>query len=479
MADAMPLVSCLCPTYGRPRLLREAIWSFLQQDYPNKELVIVNDHPNAISLDRPYPGVVVHNLPARLATMGQKRNETARLARGEILLNWDDDDLYLPWRITDTVRHLAAAPDKWVFKATRAWHSTDNGRYHIAHNYFHGQAAMRRTLFDHVGWYPEMNAGEDVVFEAGIPRERWLHFPATPSELMYLYRWGNGVTHISELGPDRPGQPSGYEIIARRYGAEAGGVVTPGFDRDYWRNLTEAAAQLPDVSPVELHALTQRLAPHHDLGAPGAGYLTDWVPETFRFPGQERVDALFAHNNNMMMNREAQFLAYLATKAPADRGSFVEIGSRSGKSAAHLAQVAVNRGRGPIFSIDLWDQAPARWSGTGTLEGFLALMEQLGLKDAVVALKGDSRVIGAAWQKPISLLFVDGDHSYEGALSDYQRFSPHIVPGGIIAFHDYCHSLFPDVRRVIDEVVLSSGLWTDPYVLREHNGIWCARKRRE
>lgn len=471
MTDTLPLASCLCPTYGRPAPLGEAIWSFLQQDYPNKELIIVNDHHRPITLDRAYPGVVVHNLPERLPNMGQKRNCVVRLARGEILLNWDDDDLYLPWRISESVRRLQAAPDKWAFKPTRAWHSTDNQRYHIAHNYFHGQLAMRRTIFDHVGWYPDMNAGQDVAFEVRIPPERWLHYPASPGELLYIYRWGNGVPHISEYGLDQPGRASGYERVAERVKDEAGGVIRPGFGRSYWQDLIEAAARLPNVDPAEVDVLARRLAPFHDP------LVADWDPGAFRFDGDEQLDAAYGRNTNMMMNLEARFLAYLATKAPAEAGCFVEIGSRSGKSTAYLGRVLANRGRGPLYSIDLWDLAPPRWQGTGTLQEWVAALDRLGLKETVVPVKGDSRLIGATWKQPIALLFVDGDHSYEGALTDYLRFSPYIVPGGIIAFHDYCHSLFPDVRRVVQEYVLPSGQWSDPFVLQDHNGIWCARKR--
>jgi len=40
----LPKISCLCPTYGRPQCLEEAIFSFLTQDYQGeKELVILND----------------------------------------------------------------------------------------------------------------------------------------------------------------------------------------------------------------------------------------------------------------------------------------------------------------------------------------------------------------------------------------------------------------------------------------------------
>jgi predicted O-methyltransferase YrrM len=40
----------------------------------------------------------------------------------------------------------------------------------------------------------------------------------------------------------------------------------------------------------------------------------------------------------------------------------------------------------------------------------------------------------------LDLLFIDGDHSYEGALRDYQNYSPLVKKGGLIAFHDIVNS---------------------------------------
>lgn len=43
-----------------------------------------------------------------------------------------------------------------------------------------------------------------------------------------------------------------------------------------------------------------------------------------------------------------------------------------------------------------------------------------------VALKGES----------LDLIFIDGDHSYEGVKADFLAYSPLVRPGGMIAFHD-------------------------------------------
>jgi len=38
-----PIISVCMITYDRPELLEEAIYCFLQQTYPHKELIILND----------------------------------------------------------------------------------------------------------------------------------------------------------------------------------------------------------------------------------------------------------------------------------------------------------------------------------------------------------------------------------------------------------------------------------------------------
>jgi predicted O-methyltransferase YrrM len=37
---------------------------------------------------------------------------------------------------------------------------------------------------------------------------------------------------------------------------------------------------------------------------------------------------------------------------------------------------------------------------------------------------------------PVDVLFIDGDHSYDGVRRDYELYAPLVRPGGVIAFHD-------------------------------------------
>jgi predicted O-methyltransferase YrrM len=57
--------------------------------------------------------------------------------------------------------------------------------------------------------------------------------------------------------------------------------------------------------------------------------------------------------------------------------------------------------------------------------------------------------------KSVDLLFIDGDHRYEGVKKDFELFSPLVASPGIIAFHDIADSTkFPDcqVKPFWDEI---------------------------
>jgi len=49
----------------------------------------------------------------------------------------------------------------------------------------------------------------------------------------------------------------------------------------------------------------------------------------------------------------------------------------------------------------------------------------------------DSGKCHADFEGPVHLLFVDGDHSYEGVKADIAGWTPKVAPGGVVAFHDF------------------------------------------
>ncbi len=80
-------------------------------------------------------------------------------------------------------------------------------------------------------------------------------------------------------------------------------------------------------------------------------------------------------------------------------------------------------------------------------------------------LRGDSPAVGKTFGRPIDLLHIDADHSYEGVKGDFENWSPWVRPGGCVLFHDT--EAFPGVRRLFDEL---PGRKKE---IKEHYGLGC------
>lgn len=101
-----PKISCLTVTLDRLVQLKMAIRCFCDQTYPNKELVIVTDGTNwfkrAINDYLKYLNRTdIRFVPIKSNgyNLGQLRNISIMEATGDIICQWDDDDLYHPNRL--------------------------------------------------------------------------------------------------------------------------------------------------------------------------------------------------------------------------------------------------------------------------------------------------------------------------------------------------------------------------------------------
>ena len=47
-----------------------------------------------------------------------------------------------------------------------------------------------------------------------------------------------------------------------------------------------------------------------------------------------------------------------------------------------------------------------------------------------------SEIVTAAWNKPVGLLWIDGDHRYAGVRGDFECWSPELAQGAMVAFDD-------------------------------------------
>ncbi len=215
--EELPAVSCMCLTYGRPNLLEEAIQSFLLQDYVGpKELIVLNDCV-AQQLEFEHPEVSVVNISRRFRTVGEKRNACAALAAHDLLFVWDDDDIFLPHRISYSVRMFEAK--KGFFKPSRAFSLNDGKLSGPKSNLFHSGGCFSKQLFDEAHGYCHMGSGQDMELELAFEKiiGRGKNYDGIrPEEIYYLYRWGGtGSFHLSGFGRDKPGTESGNQKTAK------------------------------------------------------------------------------------------------------------------------------------------------------------------------------------------------------------------------------------------------------------------------
>ncbi len=119
----------------------------------------------------------------------------------------------------------------------------------------------------------------------------------------------------------------------------------------------------------------------------------------------------------------------------ASNGIIVEIGSYLGKSSNYLVS-SLSKG-GHLYCIDPWF-GKGDWilsKETDTYDQFLANMKAWTGK--FTALRGYSAEIVQNWIQPIDLLFIDGDHTYEGCILDIRLWFPFLKKDGWICLHDY------------------------------------------
>jgi tetratricopeptide (TPR) repeat protein len=169
---------------------------------------------------------------------------------------------------------------------------------------------------------------------------------------------------------------------------------------------------------------------------------------------------------------ETLLLIAIAEKAAPLQGAFVEIGNYCGRSTVAFAGAlrALGQPPGRLVAIDP-HEGFAAGKHRDTLPILAGNLRREGLEPWVRVIKGRSEDV--PWEGPIAMIFVDGDHEYEGVAADYRRYQGHIIPGGYLLFHDYSR-FEPGVRRLVDEV-LAAG----PYTFLAQAGSLCVLRKRQ
>ncbi|HEY6130645.1 MAG TPA: class I SAM-dependent methyltransferase [Halioglobus sp.] len=156
-------------------------------------------------------------------------------------------------------------------------------------------------------------------------------------------------------------------------------------------------------------------------------------------------------------------------------GPVLEIGSYCGKSTIYLG-LACRANNSTVFALDHhrgseehqqgeFFHDPALYDTTegvmDTFREFRRNIRRTGLDEVVVPVVAGSETAARHWRTPLAMVFIDGGHSLDAALTDYRCWMPHLMRTGVLAIHD----LFEDAHAggqapyAIYRMALASGLF--------------------
>lgn len=162
------------------------------------------------------------------------------------------------------------------------------------------------------------------------------------------------------------------------------------------------------------------------------------------------IDMALVDNVKGFMDPEEGKRLYKVAMLAAKMGPCFEIGSYCGKSTLYLG-TACKENNTVLFSLDHHrgseEQQPGeeyfdpelfddRQGKIDTFPHFRKTLALADIEDTVVSIVSKSYIAARFWQTPLSLVFIDGGHTFEAAYNDYNSWSRHIMPGGFLVVHD-------------------------------------------
>lgn len=172
---------------------------------------------------------------------------------------------------------------------------------------------------------------------------------------------------------------------------------------------------------------------------------TDIVPATGNTPDQrpsfEQVFAALADVQGWMTKAQARRLWDSAQRLPAG-SRIVEIGSFHGRSAIILASASApgvevyaidphgGNDRGPQQIVGAFEE------GQRDHEAFLANLRRAAVADRVRHIRKPSQDATEDILGDLDVVYIDGAHRYQPAMTDIVRWGAKVTPGGTLLIHD-------------------------------------------
>lgn len=197
-----PLVSCLMVSRGKLFPARHAIECFRRQTYQQRELVIIDDNPSSelteylMVMDDPLIRHIM--LPTSLGSLGNLRNRALAESRGDLVCQWDDDDLYDARRIAWQVEALLISEAQACFlRRWTLWWPAERRIAVSGDRIWEGSMLAQRTAMP---TYPDQRRGEDSIITEKIIADKRVVLMNAPELYCYTIHGGNTFHYQHFLG---------------------------------------------------------------------------------------------------------------------------------------------------------------------------------------------------------------------------------------------------------------------------------------
>ncbi|MEN6360055.1 MAG: glycosyltransferase family A protein [Smithella sp.] len=210
-------LTCLCMTHGRTFLLEESLESYLRQDRTGLlcEFLIFNDCPEQ-ELLCDHPEVRIINSSAPIEDLSLKQNLGVELSIGQWTMLWDDDDIWLSFRIRNAFESIenlkcrAVAPH-----ATWFWDNGEiTGRGRRPH---YGSACFETDFYKSSGGAIRNAPPDKSAWRNMLARGKCVSVYRTAEKTDMIYRWqGTGGCHDSDSSLQVSGNVERHRIFRAR-----------------------------------------------------------------------------------------------------------------------------------------------------------------------------------------------------------------------------------------------------------------------
>ena len=156
-----------------------------------------------------------------------------------------------------------------------------------------------------------------------------------------------------------------------------------------------------------------------------------------------KIDGFMNHRNTDLLNRAVQ-------EFPAG-GTWVELGSWTGKSAAYCAVELINAGKiGKFYCVDSWLGGPEHYDNA-----ILKNLKQIFTDNVAPISNYITAIEGMSWDaakqfddNSVDFCYVDAGHSYECVTNDLTAWWPKIRSGQMFGGDDYTKG-YPDLQQAV------------------------------